>query len=164
MVAIAAADQLSKVWAVNALSDGRIRQVLGTFFQLKLVYNQGGVMGSDLGSGAFYMISSLFVLIFVFYFIYFSKHNRLIAYPMAVVAGGAIGNIIDRLRLGQVVDFLDLDFFDISLGSYHLERWWTFNIADAAITVGVIFVVIALFLTRKSARTADQSPTSNSPA
>ena len=64
--------------------------------------------------------------------------------PLALIAGGAIGNIIDRLRFGKVVDFLDFDFFDINLFGYQIDRWWTFNIADAVISCSIIFLLIRL--------------------
>jgi signal peptidase II len=152
ILAVALLDQLTKLWAISKLSDGLPRQVIGTFFQLKLLYNQGGVMGSSLGGGTFYLISSLFVLGFVIYFLYTYKHIFMVSLPMAFVAGGAIGNIIDRIRFGKVVDFLDFDFFDITFGSFQLDRWWTFNVADAAISVGVVWLIFYILFFSKTAQ------------
>jgi signal peptidase II len=115
-----------------------------------LVYNEGGAMGTNFGSSTYYLISSIFILLFVFYYIYANRENAAFAYPMAFIAGGAIGNIIDRIRLGRVVDFLDFDFFDIQIGNFIMDRWWTFNIADAAITCSIVYLVIYMLFFYKS--------------
>ncbi len=124
------------------MENGGSTQILGQFFQLKLVYNRGGALGTDLGGSWFYLITSLLILSFVVYFIIANKNVKLIAIPLAAIAGGAVGNIIDRIRLGKVVDFLDFDFFDFNIMGLHVERWWTFNLADSAITLGVIGLLI----------------------
>jgi len=165
VVLVVLADQLTKLWALANLSVGMTRQILGSFFQVTLLYNEGGVMGSDLGSSTFYLVSSIFVLIFVLYFIYASRNEKLIAYPLAIVAGGALGNIIDRIRIGKVVDFLDFEFFDIAIGSFQIERWWKFNIADAAITVGVIIIIASLLFSHSEQdKQKDKIPEDSRPA
>ena len=106
-------------------------------------------MGTNLGGSLFYLISSLIILVVIFYFVMHNKEKLMITCPMGAIGGGAIGNIIDRIRLGNVVDFLDFDIPDINLFGYKIERWWTFNVADSAITVGVIFLLIyMIFLAR----------------
>lgn len=157
LLVVAVLDQITKLWAVHSLADGAIHQVLGSLFQVKLVYNEGGVMGTNFGSDTFYLISSLFVLAFVFYFVYTARANKHLAYPMAAVAGGAVGNLIDRIRLSKVIDFVDIDFFNVSFGSFQFDRWWTFNIADAAITIGVIYVLIIVVFTRHAAVNSNPS-------
>lgn len=124
--------------------------VLGDFFMLSLVYNEGGAMGTRLGPSLYYLIMALVVLPFVFYYIYRNRQSPIISLPLSLIAGGAIGNLIDRIRLGRVIDFIDVDFFDISIGSFHLTRWWTFNVADAAISCAIVFVLIHLFVRRRS--------------
>ena len=145
-------DQVSKVFAVANLSDGQSIEVLGSFFMLTLVYNRGGAMGTDFGSSNYYLISSILIMVFVLYYLYISRHNKFISWPLAFIAGGAIGNIIDRIHMGRVVDFLDVDFFDINVFGYQLNRWWTFNIADAAITCAIVFIIVSvLFFPSKHA-------------
>ena len=143
-------DQLTKIWAVESLAGNSPTEVFGRFFMFTLVYNEGGAMGTNFGSSTYYLISSIFILMFVFYYIYANRNKAFFAYPMAFIAGGAIGNIIDRIRLGRVIDFLDFDFFDIRIGDYLIERWWTFNIADAAITCSIIYLVIYMLFFHKS--------------
>jgi len=80
------------------------------------------------------------------------------------VAGGAIGNIIDRIRLEYVIDFIDVDIPDISLFGFHLERWWTFNIADAAISCSIVFLIIhLLFFHRRPATSSKKSLNTSEP-
>lgn len=140
--AVIFADQISKYWATEYLHPGEKTQILGDLFQLSLTYNMGGAMGTAFGSGTFYLATSLIVLGIVFYLTYTSLDKRLASLSLTGIAGGAIGNIIDRIRTGKVTDFLDFDIPDINLFGLRLERWWTFNFADAAITIGVIILLI----------------------
>lgn len=147
LVLVVLIDQATKLWAVSALQLGESVKVIGDFFQFTLVYNIGGAMGTRFGSTTYYLVTSILILAVVLYYLYANRGLPRVTYPLALIAGGAIGNIIDRLRIGKVIDFLDVDFFDISfLG---LERWWTFNIADAAISVSIVYLVISLFMHRK---------------
>lgn len=101
-------------------------------------------MGSNFGSPAYYLATSILILLFILYYIYTHRTSLMLTLPLALIAGGAIGNIIDRLRFGKVVDFLDFDFFDINLFGYQIDRWWTFNIADAVISCSIIFLLVRL--------------------
>ncbi|MFH2035321.1 MAG: signal peptidase II [Candidatus Zixiibacteriota bacterium] len=156
LLMVVAIDQLTKSWAMSALADLQTVSVLGQFFRLKLVYNTGGALGTELGSSTFYLISSFLILAFVIYFVFAYRHIKLISYAMAAIAGGAIGNIIDRLQFGKVVDFIDFDFFDINLFGYQIERWWIFNIADSAITIGIIFLAIYILFQPKMKHATDE--------
>lgn len=151
IAAVVFLDQLTKYLVVQSLVEGQTVSVLGSFFQLKLVYNLGGALGTSFGSSDFYLGTSIIILIVILYMIYYNRLHAMIAWPLAACAGGAIGNMIDRIWHGQVVDFLDFDFIDFSLFGTRIERWWTFNVADAAITVGIIFLIIyILFSPRPS--------------
>ena len=142
-------DQITKALAAGNLADGVPVKVIGEFLMLTLVYNRGGAMGTDFGSSNYYLISSVLVLGLVLYYAYANLSNGRLFVPLACVAGGAIGNIIDRLRLGMVVDFLDVDFFDVNIFGLHIERWWTFNVADAAITCGIAALIIQFIFAPK---------------
>lgn len=164
ILAVVALDQGTKLWAEANLADGATRQIWGTFFQVKLLYNEGGVMGSSLGGSTFYLISSLCVFAFVIYFLYLYRKTTLVAIPMCIIAGGAIGNIIDRIRLGEVIDFLDFDIIDINIGSFHLDRWWTFNVSDAAISVGVVWLIVYLLFVYRAPHPEQVATEESSPA
>ncbi len=151
LVAVVVADQATKSWAINYLAEKPTVEVLGSFFMLTLVYNEGGAMGSNFGSPAYYLISSVLILLFLLYYIYAHRDNSSLTVPLALIAGGAVGNIIDRVQLGRVVDFIDVDFFDINLLGYQLDRWWTFNIADAMISCSIVYLLIKiLFFHRRT--------------
>lgn len=109
-----------------------------------LVHNEGGALGTRLGGSTYYLIASSLILLFVLYYIWVNAQSKLVSLSLAFVAAGALGNIIDRIRLGYVIDFLDFDFFDISIGSWSIHRWWAFNIADAAITCAIVFLIIRM--------------------
>lgn len=132
-------DQLTKWWALNQLSDGDIIDVIGSL-RFNLFYNTGVAfsLGSDSGIGPWISVLAIGVVVAVS----FGATSR---YPLGAVAsglisGGAVGNLLDRAFRGDdgflhgaVIDFIDL-------------QWWpVFNIADAAIVVGAILLVIASF-------------------
>jgi len=135
--AIVAADQLTK-WLVLARFAPGERMELTSFFNLVLVFNKGAAF-SFLSSapgwqtpllvafalGAAAIVSVLLVR---------SPGRRLFCAGLALILGGAVGNLIDRLRLGQVVDFLDLH-----VAGWH---WPAFNVADSAITLGAALLIL----------------------
>jgi len=115
-----------------------------------LVFNEGGAMGTRLGPSAYYLTMALIVLPFLLVYIYRNRANRVISFPLAFIAGGAIGNLIDRIRLGHVVDFIDVDIPDINLFGFHMERFWIFNIADSAISCAIVFLLIQILFLHKT--------------
>ena len=153
-------DQITKIWAVGALTGQPPSQVLGDFLRFTLAYNEGGAMGTRLGSSTYYLVVAIVIFPFIAYYIYHYRTTRAIAIPLAFIAGGAVGNVIDRIRLGHVIDFIDVDFFDIHIASFSLTRWWTFNIADAAIFCAIIFLVLYLgwFRPHESTHATSDSP------
>jgi signal peptidase II len=127
-------DQLSKVWAVSALSDGPV-EVVGSLLQFRLTRNPGGAF--SLGTGLTPVLAVLAVAMVV-YIVRTTRRTAdpVMAYSLALVLGGAVGNLVDRLvrspgfLRGEVVDFIKV------------PHWPTFNVADSAITVGVILIAI----------------------
>ena len=144
LIAVVAIDQATKSWAIGYLSERPPIEVLGKFFMLTLVYNEGGAMGTNFGSPTYYLVSSICILLFLMYYIYSHRSNLILTVPLSLIAGGAIGNIIDRLQAGRVVDFLDFDFFDINIFSYELVRWPVFNFADMAISCSIVFLLVKI--------------------
>lgn len=170
LVATVVADQVTKVWAVGALTNRPPMQVLGDFFQFTLVYNEGGALGTQIGPASYYLIASFLIMLFVLYYAWANRQKRLISIPLALIAGGAIGNIIDRIRIGRVVDFIDVDFFDIHAMGIHLERFWTFNIADSAISCSIVFLALVMIfdpehssLSNHKSVTESRSPSEGAP-
>lgn len=136
-----ALDQITKHWAVSSLNDGRIIDVLGSL-RFNLSFNRGMAFSQGTGMGPF--IGVLGILVVLYLLIGMRKSSVSGAVFVGLVAGGAAGNIVDRLFRGEawlrgaVVDFIDL-------------QWWpVFNIADAAICIGGALLVFTSFRTEKS--------------
>lgn len=130
-------DQLSKAWILATLGETGGRKEIAPFFDLVLVWNHGvsfGLFNNGASLNAI-IFSGMAAAIVLALLVWLSRAAKpLVALAIGLVIGGAIGNVIDRLRLGAVVDFLDAH-----LGSWH---WPAFNVADSAICVGVALMVI----------------------
>ena len=118
-------------------------------FNLTLVYNTGAAFSflADAGGWQRYLFTGLAMVVSVVLVIWLrgmKTHERLVAWAVALVLGGAIGNLIDRLAYGKVVDFLQ----------WHWEQYYfpSFNLADSAITLGVILLLIDTFIPANRAR------------
>jgi len=130
-------DQLSKWWILNVVMVPPKIIEITSFFDLVLVYNRGASFGifSNAPDWVGFALIVFAVLISIgLAFWMWHADGKLLAFALALVAGGAVGNVIDRIRLGAVVDFLDLH-----VGDWH---WPAFNIADSAITIGVVLLIL----------------------
>jgi signal peptidase II len=148
VLVVVALDQTTKLWAVSSLTDQPSMPVLGEFLMFSLVYNQGGAMGTQIGPSLYYLIMAFVVLPFVLYYTYRNRAHRTVSWPLSFIAAGAIGNLIDRVRLGSVIDFIDVDFFNIDFLGFHMDRFWVFNVADASISCAIVFLVGHIFIHR----------------
>lgn len=136
-------DQIFKFMAVNYLSYGMSKVIIPHFFNLTLVFNRGAAFGILQGQQILLFILSIICLV-VLATIYklYAKNNKAIAILLGLILGGALGNAVDRIRFGYVVDFLD--FY---LNQYH---WPAFNLADSAISIGtVLFGFWVIFIKDK---------------
>jgi signal peptidase II len=139
--AIVVADVITKLLAEALLARRLPLAVLGDWVQLRLVYNQGAAFGLDVGEYSRWVFFGLAViaLIVLGSMVRSTRRGdrfRLLA--LALVCGGAAGNLIDRIRSAQGV----VDFVDVGVGGW---RWPTFNVADSAITVGAIALALSLW-------------------
>ena len=136
------ADQVTKILAVRHLVEGVPIDVAPGFFNLTLVYNPGAAFGlfSNLPDTVRRTLLSGFSFVALIVLIHFllkeAREDKSSQVLVGCILGGAIGNIVDRIRLDRVVDFLDFYWQD-----YH---WPAFNIADSAISVGVFLLIIRL--------------------
>jgi signal peptidase II len=144
-------DQITKTVALSSLTEGRPVPVIGDLLRWTLTHNPGGAFGLRLGSSNYYLVASLIIFVVLVLYIWRHRDTAFLSIPLSIVAGGAIGNIIDRFRFGQVVDFIDCEFPDITIGTYHLERWPIFNVADMAVSLGITVTIILLFLHSRNA-------------
>jgi len=143
------ADQLTKAMVVDSLLLYESREIIPGFFNLVYVTNKGAAfsMLADMNSPwrhyFFLSIGSVALVGLTVVYWNLRKVNRFYSWSLALIAGGAAGNLIDRVRFGAVIDFLD--FY---VGKYH---WPAFNIADSAICVGAgLFLLVNIFDTKNS--------------
>lgn len=136
-------DQLSKWWVLNSFLTHESRPVIPGLFSLTFVTNTGAAFGILAGEQSLwrqlFFVAVALVAMAVLYLAFreYRRQGGVYMAAIGLVAGGALGNLVDRLRLGHVVDFLD--FY---LRQHH---WPAFNIADSAITVGVALFLLAGF-------------------
>ncbi len=145
-LSIVAMDQISKYIVQKSIELHGSIPVISGFFNLVHTRNRGmafGILnrpGSDLGYYVMVTATLVAVILLFFWFSRLKQKERILAPGLSLILGGAIGNLIDRIRLREVVDFLD--FY---AGSYH---WPAFNVADSAITIGTFWVVLSLLFLR----------------
>jgi signal peptidase II len=140
--------------AIDGMRYGASRPVLGDFFRLTYIENPGMAFGINVGDKPFFAVVSIVASAAIIFYLYRSRNEPLgFRFSLAMILGGALGNLIDRvfygvlfnegaLFHGKVVDFFDVDFFNISIWGYTMNRWPVFNIADASVTVGVLLLVL----------------------
>jgi signal peptidase II len=146
------ADQASKAWALQRLKTGEVVRVIDGFVQLSYAENPGIAFGQLQEGGQFgrWMLAALASLAVVGLLLYFFRTRRTddrLLGAIALLLAGVGGNLTDRIRLGHVIDFID-----VFVGSY---QWPTFNVADAAICAGAALLALDLILEgRREARAA----------
>jgi signal peptidase II len=141
---VAILDQAAKLLVVDRIPAYGTIAVIPGFFDLTHIYNTGGAFGflagkSSLFRHLFFLTASVIAMgMIVYLYLKMPRDYLFLRGGLTMILGGAMGNVIDRIRLGKVVDFIDLHVHDL--------HWPAFNIADSAITVGIlIFVYHLLF-------------------
>jgi signal peptidase II len=140
------ADQMTKAWAARTLRHGADRVIIPNFFDLIYTENTGIAFGQLQEGGSFgrwfFVVLAAAAAIAVFsYFMRTPSNEDRVLGACALLLAGITGNMLDRIRLGYVIDFIALH-----AGSYH---WPTFNVADASITIGAILLALDLIFARK---------------
>lgn len=131
---------------------GQSKPIIKGFFNFTLVHNKGAAFGMGSTWSAPFFLGTSFIAMGVVLYLFktLKSHEVLSRWGLVMILAGATGNLVDRIRLGYVIDFLDVYY-----KSYH---WPVFNIADSAITVGaVLFALDSLFCSKKSAKFEDAS-------
>lgn len=143
-VLVVVLDQISKSIVLTHLSRVYSLKVIDGFFSLTLVLNTGVAFGLFSHSPAAWkviallLLSGITVIALLGYYFFGKDLNRLTSIAFCLIIGGAIGNMVDRFRFSKVVDFLDFYW-----KSYH---WPAFNLADAAITIGVFLLLFDILV------------------
>ncbi len=144
-------DQFTKHHIQKALRLHESVVVIEDFFSLTYIRNPGAAFGffatqtAQFRSVFFLTVSAVALTLLIFFFLQAPKDDVWAFIAISLLFGGAIGNLLDRLRIGEVVDFLD--FY---IGQFH---WPAFNVADSAITVGISLLMVSLFLQKKEVST-----------
>ncbi|NCS87476.1 MAG: signal peptidase II [Ignavibacteria bacterium CG2_30_36_16] len=140
----------------HGMYQGERIPVIGDFLRITFIENPGMAFGFDPGSNFKMWVSlfSLFASIGLLIYIYIIREQQItLRFSVAFILGGAVGNLIDRVFygvlydyapvfFGSVVDFIDVDFFDITVLGVNYDRWPIFNFADAAVSIGVLMLII----------------------
>ena len=145
-LAILIADLLSKAWITANFELYESRSIIAGFFSLTHVENRGVAFGflsflGDAGPPALIAAGTVALIVVSLYFRQTPSQQTLLLAALALILGGAVGNLVDRAVHGSVTDFLDVYF-----RSYH---WYTFNVADSAISVGIGLMLLDLLRERR---------------
>jgi signal peptidase II len=151
-ISIFVVDQLSKVWILYGLELLQVGRIpLLPFFDLTMVWNYGisyGLFQQEGDLGRYILIGIKVVASIALWFWAVQTPSKLLRGAMALIIGGALGNAVDRLAYGAVADFAHIHW-----GNFN---WYVFNVADAAIVVGVLLMLYDGFIRKQPAEKADQ--------
>jgi len=139
----------------SGLNYGEKHEILGSFLRITFVENPGMAFGIDLGLSSKFFLSVFSIVASIGILIYLYKIKNegfMLRFSLALILAGAVGNLIDRVFYGvlygyapifqgKVVDFIDMDFFDLNLFGAVYDRWPIFNVADMAVSIGVILLI-----------------------
>jgi len=145
-IAVLLADQISKAVVHSTMALHQSIEIMPHFARLTYLRNTGAAFGFLSGSRStlrmffFILISGVAIGCVVYLLKNIRPERKATVLSLSLILGGAIGNLIDRIRLGEVIDFIDLHWYD-----WH---WPAFNVADSAITVGVILLLIQMLRNR----------------
>jgi len=132
-------DQLSKFIAVRFLQLNTPVSLIKNFLYMTLVYNRGAAFGMLKNQLFLFILISLLVILFIFLHLKNKKHPFIFKISLSLILAGSLGNLIDRLRFGYVIDFLDLRF------------WPVFNLADSALTIGALLLSWEVLFSKNAA-------------
>ncbi len=144
-------DQISKIIIKKSMYLGQSMKVAGDFLRITYVENPGIAFGIQVGSPFVFTILSLLASMgIVVYMIYHRNGEKILKYGLAIILGGALGNLIDRLLAQRVVDFVD-----IGVGP---TRWPVFNVADSAVVVGMFVLLYAMIKIENKHKNKNENP------
>lgn len=146
-------DLVTKAWVLRNLTLYDRVPVLGDFFRLTYTHNPGAAFGINIGehSRIFFLVLALLALgVLLYLYVVTPAFDRLRLWALALVTGGAVGNIVDRVRFERGV----VDFLDFGLGSI---RWPVFNVADTAVSVGAVLLLVSFYFEERRVREREES-------
>jgi signal peptidase II len=136
-------DQISKLIVSRLMHRGQSIPVIPQIFSITYVRNPNAAFGIPIGTPVVMMIlTSIATALLIFYFAKLKEGGSLLYVGLSLIIGGAIGNLIDRFRMRQVIDFIEL-------GIRHL-KWPVFNIADSCVTIGIVAILWSWIFGKKT--------------
>ena len=144
-------DQITKNIVKHQMELGESFNVIGSLVRFTFVENKGLAFSIAVSNLSFFTALSFVASMVVLYYLYKYRDEGISVYlPLALIFGGAVGNLIDRILFSKVVDFID-----VGISSY---RWPVFNIADSAVSVGLIWFLIISWSFKEKEETIEESP------
>jgi signal peptidase II len=134
-IALVVVDQATKAVVTSALRPGESRPIVGDVLRIVFSENSGALFGLFKDNAAMFGIVSLAVIALIVAYHGRTGRSTYMSLALGLLLGGAVGNMLDRLRLGYVVDFVD--------GGIGSLRWYTFNGADSAISLAILLLLLA---------------------
>jgi signal peptidase II len=135
------ADQLTKAWLTSMLAPGERLEIVGDLLRIVHGQNTGALFGMFRDQALLFAIVSIGVVGLIVWYHGNAGRNTLLSIALGLLLGGAIGNMIDRFRFGYVIDWVDAGIGDL--------RFYTFNVADSAITCAILLLLLLAFLPTK---------------
>ncbi len=130
-------DQITKIWAVATLKEGRIIDLIPGVLQFNYLENQGAAFGILQNQQTFFVTAGAIILLLVMYVLFVTPHERkynILNVLLVLIASGAVGNMIDRVNLGYVVDFIYISAINFPI----------FNVADCYVTISTILLALVI--------------------
>ena len=141
VLGVVAIDLITKLWIQRSFRLYEQVEVIGDYVRLTFIYNPGAAFGIHVGEYSrivFFLLSLIALIALIVMYWTTPHHDRLRLSSIALICGGALGNLVDRVRSPRgVVDFLDVGVGDV--------RWPVFNVADMAVTIGAILLAVSLW-------------------
>ena len=132
------ADQVSKVWVASNMELGESIPVINRIFHITYIQNPNSAFGLfRFSNKTFIIIGLIVILVGIFFLLRLAKTHKLVFYSFILLLGGSLGNLIDRFRIGSVIDFLDF------------RIWPIFNIADSSLNIGIFLLLIHFLFQQK---------------
>ncbi len=145
-------DQLSKLYIDRAFALYESVTVVPNFFHITYLRNKGAAFGILADSALrvpFFIAASLVAITVILWYLRQVGPDQVVQHTaLGLILGGALGNLVDRVRLGEVIDFLDVHWYE--------RHWPAFNVADSAICVGVGLMLLGMWLAERRAKASDQ--------
>jgi signal peptidase II len=144
--AVVVLDQLTKAWLTGMLEPGERLEIVGDLLRIVHGQNDGAIFGLFRDQALLFGLVSLGVVALIIWYHGNAGRNTLLSVALGLLLGGAIGNMIDRFRIGYVIDWVDAGIGDL--------RFYTFNVADSAITAAVLLLLLSAFLPERRPATS----------